>query len=207
MQEVAVWMRLGEPNEEKLMRALKEKNNNLVIVELWKEAPLLDGCCRGEADLHFWLNPKLASNQAEKMAQALCTLFPEHKEIYLKNLKALQQELANLDKEIAERLAPLQGQAILASHPAFGYFCKEYGLIQLSIECEGKEPRPKQIAALLQQAKAAHVRVVLTQAQYSNKGAELVAKKLALPTTLVDPYSKDYVNNLLHLAEVIAHDN
>jgi zinc transport system substrate-binding protein len=35
---------------------------------------------------------------------------------------------------------------VLVSHPAFGYFCKDYDLEQISIEVEGKEPRPKDVS-------------------------------------------------------------
>ncbi|HSX12399.1 MAG TPA: zinc ABC transporter substrate-binding protein [Rhabdochlamydiaceae bacterium] len=211
MVDASIWMRLGDPFERKLARVLKEKNPTLITVELWKDIELLGHehahaglCHEDEKDFHLWLSPKLAKKQAQQIAENLVTLHPQHKQLYLKNLKILLAELTELDQKIEKILAPVKGQAILVSHPAFGYFCKEYGLTQLSIECEGKEPRPKQIAHILKQAETLKVKTVLTQVQYSNKGAELIAEKLHLPIFLVDPYSMDYSKNLLHLAEVIA---
>lgn len=211
MLDASIWMRLGDPFEKKLVRVLKEKNPSLATVELWKGIDLLGHehahaghCHDDEKDFHLWLSPKLAQAQAQKMADGLIQLYPEHKELYLENLNALRAELTELDQKITTLLSPLKGQAILVSHPAFGYFCKDYGLTQISIECEGKEPRPKQIAQILKQAETFKLKTVLTQAQYSNKGAELIAQKLHLPIFLVDPYSMDYSKNLLHLAEVIA---
>lgn len=209
MLSASIWMRLGDPFEKKLGLVLKEKNPNLVTVELWKGIPLLghehSQCCHeDEKDFHIWLSPKLAKQQVEKMAASLIQLYPEHRDLYLKNLNSLTLELSELDQKVDVLLSPLKGKAILVSHPAFGYLCQDYGIIQIPIEFEGKEPRPKQISLILKQIETLKVKTVLTQAQYSNKGAELIAQKLHLPIFLVDPYAMDYSKNLLHIAEVIS---
>ncbi|HSX04667.1 MAG TPA: zinc ABC transporter substrate-binding protein [Rhabdochlamydiaceae bacterium] len=213
MLNADVWMRLGDPFEKKLAKVLKEKNPELAIVELWKDIELLghehthEGHSHeDEKDFHLWLSPKLAKKQAEKMAAQLINLYPQNKELYLKNLDLLLIELSELDQKISTLLEPLKGKAILVSHPAFGYFCKDYGLIQIPIEFEGKEPRPRQISQILKQIETLKIKTVLTQAQYSNKGAELIGQKLHLPIFLVDPYSMDYSKNLLHIAEVISRE-
>ena len=209
MLSANVWMRLGDPIEKKLVLTLKEKNPSLAIVELWKDIPLLghSHCTHAEhedeKDFHIWLSPKLAKQQAEKIAHSLISLYPAHQKLYQKNLHLFLQELTDLDQKISALLKPLKGKVLLVSHPAFGYFCNDYGLVQIPVEFEGKEPRPKQISQILEQAANLEIKTVLTQAQYSNKGAELIAQKLHLPIFLVDPYSMDYSNNLLHLAEVL----
>jgi zinc transport system substrate-binding protein len=97
----------------------------------------------------------------------------------------------------------VKGEAILVSHPAFGYFCRDYNLVQLSIEYEGKEALPQKISNTLKQAENIPVRCVITQAQYSAKAAELIARKLQLPIFLLDPYAENYLENLQHLAALI----
>lgn len=208
-----VWVRLGDPFEKKLAQLFQEKNPSLVTIELWKGIALLghEGNCghdhEDEKDFHLWLSPKNGLFHAEMIAKSLIQLYPKHGELYAKNLKILQDELQDLDQKISSLLKPLQGKAILVSHPAFGYFCKDYGLVQIPIEFEGKEPRPKQLTQILKEVEKFQIKTVLTQAQYSNKGAEIIAKKLLLPIYLVDPYSKDYSNNLFHIAKVIAHSS
>lgn len=216
MVSASIWMRLGDPFEKKLAKMLREKNPNLTTVELWKGIPLLghnhahtDEMCHlheDEKDFHFWLSPKLAQKQAKEMTASLIKLYPQNEKLYLENLNALILELTLLDQKIEALLASSKGKAILVSHPAFGYFCQDYNLTQIPIEFEGKEPRPKQISHILKQVETLKVRTVLTQAQFSNKGAELIAQKLHLPIFMVDPYSRDYSKNLLHMAEVISND-
>ena len=81
----------------------------------------------------------------------------------------------------------MKGRAILVSHPAFAYFCQDYALVQLSVEVEGKDPLPKDVTEILQKAKNYNIQSVLLEPQYSNKGAELIAQSMHLPTHMVDP--------------------
>ena len=207
---VRVWFQTGELLEQKILTVLKEYNPQLQAVDLSQGFPLLeqDHCDHHEEgrDVHIWMSPKLAQKQARMIAEALIAAFPNEKATFDEGLQMLLQDLETLDAEIRARLKPYAGDAILVSHPAFGYFCAEYGLIQLSVECEGKDPLPQDIVRTLNEAEEHHVRTVLTQAQYNNKGAILIAEKLRLPVYQIDPYAIDYMENLRHLSRMIAHD-
>jgi zinc transport system substrate-binding protein len=213
--QAAIWFRLGDPQENKIVKILKAQNPSMQILDLCKGISLLSmqeyDVCEKEGhehadakDRHVWLSPRLAIYQVKKMTAALMERFPENRQVYLLNAKELIDDLEALEEEISAILAPFEGEAILASHPAFAYYCRDFRLVQLSVECEGKEPRPKDLAKTLQQAKELHARCVLTQTQYSNKGAELIAKNLNLPVYLVDPYSKNYIENMRAISAMIA---
>lgn len=216
VRKCQLWIRIGDPFEIKILKVLKETNPSLSFVELWKTVPLLkfedddeelvscDHHHEEGADLHFWLSARLAQKQAEAIAAALVKLYPQNATLYTENLTDLLEDLKELDQEISTLLAPFSGEAILTSHPAFGYFCKDYNLLQLSIECEGKDPLPQQVDHIVKEAQRLKVRSVLLQAQYSNKGAQLIADKLHLPTTVVDPYSINYIETMQLLAQTIA---
>jgi len=210
--KAALWLRAGEAFEKKIAEVLREQNPHLKIVNMQDGIPLLDHCCEcghfhhedETKDRHIWLSPKLAQIQAENIGKALMALSPENRELYAKNLEEFLRELRELDAAIEKELKPFEGQAILVSHAAFGYFCKEYHLSQLAIETEGKDPLPRQVSHVIAAAKKCRVRSVLTQPQYNNKGAELIAEKLHLPIFPIDPYSEDYINNLHYLARIVA---
>ena len=42
-----------------------------------------------------------------------------------------------------------KGMTLMVFHPAWGYFCRDYGLRQVAVEVEGKEPKPAQMKALM----------------------------------------------------------
>ena len=102
-------------------------------------------------------------------------------------------------------LPPSEKRAILVSHPAFGYFCREFGCEQISVEHEGKDPLPRDLEYILQHAKDENAKIVLLLPQHSNKGAILIAKELGIPTKMIDPYSADYIESILSLAKTLSN--
>jgi zinc transport system substrate-binding protein len=215
--QAKLWIRIGDPFEEKILKALQNGNTGLLTLQMWEKLPLLPleehaHCSHHhhgheEQDLHVWLSPRMAKIQAERIEEALTSLLPESRSFFEKNLKSFLASLDQLDQEVSSLLAPLKGRAILVSHPAFGYFCRDYGLTQLSIESEGKEALPQKIASTLKEAAHHRVGCVITQEQYSPKAAELVAEKLQLPIFRIDPYAENYFENLRQLANVVAQSS
>lgn len=201
VQEAKLWIRSHETFEDKIIKVLSEKTPQLAIIDLAASVP------EEEEDRHIWLSPKLAQGQANAIAEALIDLLPENKEMYQKNLEAFIEELKELDVEISNKLDTHKDEAILTSHPAFAYFCKDYGLVQLSIECEGKDPLPQDLENTLTAAKAHKIARILLQPQYNNRGAELIAEHLALPVSSIDPYSSDYVGMLRQITQLIVNDS
>ena len=209
-RKAVMWVYLGESLDKKVLQFFRETGQQIHIVDVARKVELLSDCEHEEhchhgegADLHIWLSPVLAKQQARNIAGGLARLLPEQKDQIEANLASLLGKLDRLNEEIAALLLPMRGKAILVSHPAFAYFCKDYDLVQLSIEVEGKDPLPQDVTEILRKARSCHVQTVLVEPQYSNKGAELIAESLHLKTHMVDPYAEDYADNLLSIAQVI----
>jgi zinc transport system substrate-binding protein len=206
------WFRIGEPFEGKMIPILKARNPNLQITDLRDGIDLIkeqhdSGCTHcsiDHLDRHIWLSPKLAKEQAALIEQALSFQFPSQKETFKANLEQLSLELANLDQEIRDILKPVTKRTLVVSHPAFGYFCKEYNFTQLSIEHEGKDPTANHLDQILKQAVMESAEIALALPQYNNKGAQLIAEKLHMPVRLIDPYSANYFETMRKLANTIA---
>ncbi len=207
-----VWFRIGEPFEGKIIPILKGRNPKLAIADLREGIALIEEqhvlgcrqCSMNHLDRHIWLSPKLAGQQAIMIEKALSNQFPKQTALFQRNLARLLQDLQALDREIQEILKPVAKRLILVSHPAFGYFCKEYNFEQLSIEYEGKDPRPKHLEEILKKAVSESMEVALALPQYNNKGAQLIAEKLHVPIHWIDPYSTDYFEMMRKLAHLIA---
>ncbi|MBS0623054.1 MAG: zinc ABC transporter substrate-binding protein [Verrucomicrobia bacterium] len=204
IQRSTVWFRIGEGFEKRLVSTLGSK---LHIVDQREGIPLLPtcGCCQDiEAyDPHIWLSPSLLKQLACQMTSVLSQHFPESGPYFQANLQRLLADLDDLDTKITALLKGKQGTSILVTHPAFGYFCRDYGLQQISIEQEGKEPSVKQLMDILEQARQADVHSVFLQKQYSMKGGERIAKALGAKVVLVDPYREDVLDNLRQFAEIL----
>lgn len=206
-----MWFLLGEAFEAKAIKALKSYNPNLTLVDMRQNLSLLADSCshcghhhHHGSDPHIWLSPQMAKIQAATIAQALISKYPQNEQLYRQNLEEFTKELDDLHTEITEILIPMNNRAFMVSHPAYAYFARDYGLTQLSIEFEGKDPTPKQLNKILSDAKNHHIKTIFVQYQYSNKAANLVAKELHANVVDLDPYSEDYFNSLLKIAKSFA---
>jgi zinc transport system substrate-binding protein len=157
----------------------------------------------GEPDPHFWLAPRNAKVLAAHVAEGLAAADPAHAAEYRDRLRAVQDDLDRLDADLREALAPLKGQAFFVFHPAFGYFGDAYGLRQVAVEIEGKEPGARRLGDLIQEARRLGVRVVFVQPQFSRKSAEAVARAIGGAVVEMDPLARDYAANLRDMAEKI----
>ena len=159
----------------------------------------------GEPDPHVWMNPRNVKIMAATIAAALAEADPAHAADYARNCKDFQADLDRVDAKIAAALAPLKGRPMLVFHPAFGYFADAYGLRQMPVEIEGKEPSARQLADLIDKARAAGARVIFVQPQFSTKTAEAVARAIGGAVVPIDDLSPDYLANLEAIAGRIAN--
>lgn len=157
----------------------------------------------GEPDPHTWLDPMRAKIEAGNTCDALAQADPAHAADYRKNLTLLAADLDAVDAQLAKSLAPLKGRDFFVYHPAFGYFGDAYGLRQVPVELEGKEPSAKQLTALIERARREKVRVIFVQPQFSPKNAETVAQAIGGAVVPMDDLSPDYIANLQDMAAKI----
>ncbi len=208
--KASIWFTIGELFEERVERALKSENPKLVTVDLRQGLSLMGGHTHEGSDhicsqdTHIWMSPKMMMQQVKHMAKSLGSVFPEIKDTVDKNEPLVLAKLEKLDTEIRHILAPYKGKTIFVSHPAYGYFCREYDLHEESIEFEGKDPTPKQLYNLINEAKEDKVETIFIQKQYSTKAADLIAKEIGAKLILLDPYSEHYFDSMLLIAKSIA---
>lgn len=157
-----------------------------------------------EPDPHLWTSPALATRIAERIRDRLSALDPANAADYARNYRAFAAELAALDGEIHALLDPLEHRRFMVFHPAWGYFADSYGLTQVPIEREGKEPGAKALAALIEQARREGVRVVFVQPQFDTRLAARIAEAIGGGVVAVDPLAADYADNLRAVAQQFA---
>lgn len=149
-----------------------------------------------EQDPHVWTSPSLVRHMVGHIRDKLSELDPAHATEFASNHDAFVAELDALDAELHALLDPLPNRKFMVFHPAWGYFADSYGLTQVSIEREGKEPGARGLAALIDQAKQEKIKVVFVQPQFDKRQARQVAQAIGGVVVAVDPLAADYVDNL-----------
>jgi len=151
----------------------------------------------GLPDPHIWTAPPLVKIQAQNILQALTGIDPANRSIYQTNYEKFVQEIEALDAELKEIFAGREGKVrFMVFHPAWGYLAEAYGLEQIPVELEGKEPKPAQLKELIESAKRLNIKIVFVQPQFSTKSAEVIAKAIGGEVVLADPLAQDWAENL-----------
>ena len=158
----------------------------------------------GALDPHVWLDPQLVKIQARNIANALVENFPQNAEIYERNLAKFEARLDELDAFIADKLKELKSREFIVYHPSWGYFAKRYNLEQIAIEIEGKEPKPADLAELIEEAKEHEVKAIFVAPQFSKKSANLIAKQAGANVVEIDQLPLDWDAELRKTAEILA---
>lgn len=96
----------------------------------------------GAVDAHLWLSSHNARVIAEYMAAEFARLNPSASMHYQANLKAFQQEMEALDKELAALLAEVQGAPFFVFHEAFNYLEQQYELPHRAVFALSAEVQP-----------------------------------------------------------------
>jgi zinc transport system substrate-binding protein len=143
-----------------------------------------------------WLSPPLVKIQARHIADGLIAVDPANRSRYEENLAGFLREIEALDSDLKALFAGSPGARFMVFHPSWGYFAKAFGLEQVPIEIEGKEPKPAQLKELIHQAREHGIKVVFVQPQFSAKSAEMVAREIGGQVVAADPLAADWAENL-----------
>jgi zinc transport system substrate-binding protein len=102
---------------------------------------------------------------------------------------------------LKQTFASRQGLEFMVFHPAWGYFAHAYGLHQVPVEIEGKNPKPEQLQHLIEHAQKSRINVIFVQPQFSTKSAEQIARAIDGQVVPADPLAEDWAANLLMVAD------
>ncbi len=154
----------------------------------------------GEYDPHFWLGPEQVLQSAEVIFQELLKALPEHGEQLRSNYGNFIGEVQKLDETIASLLKEHRGEIFFVFHPSFGYFADAYGLRQVAIETGGKEPSPRQLEHIIEEAREKGVKTIFVQPQFSQSTARLIAQAIEGNVVPISPMSRGWLSNMETIA-------
>ncbi|QKF63927.1 metal ABC transporter solute-binding protein, Zn/Mn family [Campylobacter corcagiensis] len=147
-------------------------------------------------DPHVWLDPVLVKTQAKNILDALKVKYPENSKIYDENYAKFIKVLDELDSDIKQKLSNLKTNKFVVYHPSWGYFAKRYNLVQISIEIEGKEPKPADLKELIDEIKEESIKVVFVVPQFSKKSAKVIASEANANVVEIDQLPKEWLDEM-----------
>ena len=161
----------------------------------------------GSKDPHVWTSPKNVKIIAKNIYTALVLKDTKNKDYYKKNYLTFLEEIASTDNKIREILLDLPSNSkFMVFHPSWQYFAKEYSLIQLVIEVEGKEPKPKTLKKIIDEARKENVKVIFAQEEFSDKSARVISQQLGIKLLKETPLASAWSQNLIKMAKAIVSE-
>lgn len=157
----------------------------------------------GEGDPHVWTSPDNVKAMVNVIYEELIKIDPKYKDFYQENKEEYISEVDYLDQKIKEETRLLKNRKILVYHPAWAYLCRDYGLEQVAIEKDGKEPTPQSMARIIRQAKKDQIKVIFVSPQFSRKNADFIAQEIGAEVIIIDPLAPDYLKNMKKLVEAL----
>lgn len=191
---------IGVPFEKAFIPTIEKALPKLKVVDTSKgiQKRMLDG--KNVKDPHIWLSPRLVKIQAKTIYQTLVNLDTKNADNYKRGYQDLVKELDDVDAKLKNALVAYKGKTMFVFHPAFGYFADDYGLKQVAIETNGKEPAPAKLEEIIEHAKAEDVHIIFVQPEFSKNAANSIAQAIDGSVVTLSTLPPNYTSNLLYIA-------
>ena len=186
--------------EDAWMTRLKELNPEMDILNLSSSVKLISGedhvhgdhVHKGGIDPHIWMSPKVVMDFLPSLKKALTQNFPEEKKLIEDNYLLLLTEVEGIHNLFSNLPQGSKPPKFMIFHPALTYLARDYGMEQISIEYEGKEPSPQKLKALIDQAREEKIDLIFIQEEFDQRNAEMVRQATNAQLIRINPLAYDW---------------
>lgn len=179
------------------------------VVNLSNGIELIAGSCshgnhkhKHGVDPHIWTSPRALRTMVTNAHKAIMAHYPDSVK-YTEATGRLLERIDALDTYCATRIKAEGVEAMMIYHPAYTYYARDYGIEQIAIEHDGKEPSLRQTTALIEKAKEHGVKAILRQPQYSEDKVRAIANDAGAEIITTDPLAEDILGEIERVTEII----
>jgi zinc transport system substrate-binding protein len=153
------------------------------------------------ADPHYWVSPKCALVIASSVKIFLCRLNPSQSLKYNSNYQLLISKIQELDAKAGQLFSAVPVKSFMIYHPNLAYLARDYGLEEIPVEFEGKEPAPSRMRELIDRARKENLKTIFVQVEYDTKNAKAIAGETGARIVLIDPLSENWLKSTSDIIE------
>lgn len=157
-------------------------------------------------DPHIWLDPILVKKIARNIADELSKIYPQNAKFYVQNLADFEKELDSLHAQISQILSTSKGKKFIIYHPSLSYFERRYDLVQIPVEILGKEPKAKDLQAIINLAKKEKINTIFVQVGLAKSATKTLAKEIGANIIELNHLSREWDKTMLEIARQIAQN-
>lgn len=185
------------------MQRLMESNPKMKVFDLSEGLDLMDTSSHA-IEPHIWNSTVNARIIARNILQAMQQIDNEHREAFQKGYETLLETINETEQTIRGLLASQAGKSFLIYHPTLTYFARDWGLHQICIEEDGKEPTIQQLKEVTVQSREEGVETIFIQPEFDHENARLVAEETGSELSEIFPLSYDWAPEMIRIAKILS---
>jgi zinc transport system substrate-binding protein len=144
------------------------------------------------ADPHYWVSPAAAKIFVSDVLDLLVRLNPGSKDLYLSNYSELVKKITENEVLADSLFSGMKNRAFMIYHPNLAYLARDYGLREIPVEYEGKEPPPSRLKELIDFARSESIKTIFVQKEYDLKNSKAIADEIGADVVVIDPLSEEW---------------
>ncbi len=213
--QAKAFLRIGDtPFERMWIEKLEENTPDLHFFSLSEGIKLLemeghyhhmeDGTVihHADSDPHIWSSVTNAVIIARNIAKAFCKIDAANAELFRRNLASLLRQIDTTKQQVDGYMAEADS-TFLIYHPALTYFARDYGIRQLSLEFDGKQPSPDRLRSLVHDCKEKGTRILFLQTEIDERNAQVLQKELNLAVSRINLLDYDWHTEMVKVAKAL----
>jgi zinc transport system substrate-binding protein len=155
------------------------------------------------ADPHYWVSPRCALIIASSVYNLLCELDSSRSKVYSANYDSLTIRIREIEKMADTLFSPYRGEIFMIYHPNLAYLARDYGLTEIPVEYDGKEPPPSRLKELIDLAENQKLKTIFIQKEYDSKNANAIAREIGAKVRLINPLSEDWYGSTMEIINAL----
>lgn len=198
--------------EQTRLRQMAASSPELHLVELREGiTPIAEdghhhGAVAESIDPHLWMSTQNLCLMARQVARTLSTHQPARRAYYEERLNMTIAKLEELDKQLRSTLLHAPSRTFLIYHPALGYMARQYGLVQLAVEHDGKEPSAASFQQLVNTCRSEEIKVAFVSKEHSGQAARRIAGEVGARIVEINPLAYDITQQMRLIAKSLTQE-
>ena len=129
-------------------------------------------------DPHIWLDPNLSIEMASAIKDQLVEMDPDNASDYTENFEALEEELTDIDAELASITEDPLRDTVYISHESIGYLADRYHFEQVGISgLNNQEPSQQELTQIIEDIEAKEISYILYEQNITSKITDTIREE------------------------------
>ena len=155
------------------------------------------------SDPHIWMSTRNAIVIAHNIYDALKRINAKDSLYFRHRLDSLCDVINTTDRYVRKAVAGSPAKAFVIYHPALTYFAADYGMRQIAVEENGREPSAADLQRIISTAKEKGVTSMFVQQEFASRNVDVIADAIGADKVEINPLGYDWNKEMRHIADAL----